>query len=300
MIRINMQYIGIIWLLIIITGFYSDTSKAESASTILRNAVLLEKLTSPKENERFKVLEAAIDQNDKIEIQYLESALKALRPKVVSTLIYVYIKTNNSTLYNLSIPSKKVLEGSESSFPNIALYYARVNSNKGQKELRRLYQQYPNKRMAICKAIGEIPGEKTYGFLLSEAKTKKNSGETILNHLAGLKISSNQTSIEDIKWFLDQELNREELIALSKLNFHISKDQLCSFWTVGGRKKTFAIEIILGDPIKYFAQLQWIIDQLLNYGQADNIRQILLSDSMRNVKDTQVAEYRDITLKKLQ
>jgi hypothetical protein len=297
--RFNRYVILVLLVLLLVGSCQSDTPKLGSEDKPVSHVDLLEQLTSKNEAERFKVLDAARSQLPVIKIQEIESVLTDPRPKNVSTLIYVHIKEQSEALYQLSILAKTAVENSEGSFPNIAYYYSRVEPSTGVNELYRLYAQHPGNRMAICKAIGEVPGPSGYGFLLTEAKSEISSGNRILNQLAGMKSSDAQTSMADLEWFLDKKLDREELIALSELEIKFSNEQLMDFWISGGRKKAFATEIMLGDPDQYLKTLQWVISQHLESGETDEVRQILLSDSIQKATADNVVQYRDQTLKEL-
>lgn len=289
----------VIIFLLLVMGCSSNASHTNENELSKKNLALLEQLTSDKEPERFKVLDPAFHRIGGITIQELESCLIALRPKNVSTLIYVYMKTKNDTLYSVNLPSKEALERSNGSFPNIVYYYARVNPTKGLKNLVRLYGQVPDKRMAICKAIGEIPNEDAYDFLLSNAKSEKLNGNNILSHLSGLKRTSQSIILVDLYWLLEQNLDREELIALSEWGPQLTDDQLKALWKEGAKKEKYVVQVVLGNPQKYFETLQWMIDKYLKARQIDIVRQMLLSDGMRRISDNRISIYRDTTLEKL-
>ena len=134
---------------------------------------LLTRLTAPEESVRFSVMDQALKDGTLIRAKELETALTNLRKKNISTLIYVCIKTQNTALYHLSAPAAMALENTAGAFPNIAYYYARVDPASGVEALLRLYHRYPNERLAVCLALGEVQQKKVHDFLLKEAKALK-------------------------------------------------------------------------------------------------------------------------------
>jgi len=286
-------------LVTLIMGCHEETPNTAFASNNTNNQKLLEQLTDTNESERFSVLEAAKKKIGDIDSKHIEATLTSLRQKNVSTLIYVCIKTSNPILYRLSPPARQALENSTGSFPNIAYYYARVNPDEGLDALIRLYERYPDKRLPICLAIGEVCQKKANEFLLAEAKAIKAKGGMVTDMLAGLKHSCHFISDRDLEWFFMQSLDREELIILSELDFTLPLDKVKAYWKSGGAKRFFAIEYIMGAPDKHFEALNWMIDQYMDAGDADTVRQLLMSDGMRTVDAPRVRKLRDATLQKV-
>jgi hypothetical protein len=261
---------------------------------------LLERLTAVDEAERFRVIGAAKSQIGQVDPKDVEHALTSLQPKNLSTLIYVCIETRNPVLYHLSPPARQALENSPGSYPNIAYYYARVNPDDGLKALFGLYERHPDKRLPVCLAIGEICRKEAGNFLLAEAKAAKAEGGAVTHMLAGLKHSCRSIGETDLDWFLKQSLDREELIALSELDLEVPVDKAKAYWQSGGVKRFFATELIMGRPDRLFDALRWMIDQYMDAGDTDTVKQLMMSDSMRSATVPRVREFRRLTLKKLQ
>lgn len=283
---------------VLLWGCHLDTpsSKTEAFGN---DPLLLEQLTSVDESERFRALEKARSHEKAITVADIERTLMSLRKKNVSTLIYLFLKANNEKLYQVGSAANKALENAPGSFPNIAYYYGKVKPAVGQKELYRLYDHYPNHRMAICLSIGEINNNTAYEFLMSKARLEKNSGNRILEHLAGLKSCTNSLSIDNIYFFLEKKMDREEVIALSEIQVKISGERLRAFYNSGGQKRAYAVQTLLGAPLTHFSTLRWIVEQLEKSGDTDEIRKILLSDTMRRITDSDIKQYRESKLSNL-
>lgn len=286
---------GICVALALSSGCRSDTPKNSTTRTDF-STVMLTRLTSPKEVERFKVLQEAQSHAADFNHADLENALTALRPKNVSTLIYVYLQTRNKALYDLSPAATMALENADGAFPNIAYYYARVQPESGVQKLYQLYQRSPEKKLPICLALGEAPDKNAHQFLVSEAKTIKSTGGEIINQLSGLKNVLKPMPSAMLFWFLEQNLNREELIILSELDIPITDDQLKTLWQSKGIKREFAIQYTLKDPDGCFNSLKWIIAQYLEAGDTQSVKRILFSDSMRAAVAPRVTQFREAML----
>jgi hypothetical protein len=280
-------------------GCRIDAPRA-GTTCVSHGAVLLARLTSVKESKRFRAMNSAMEKVNTITVQQLEAALTGLKKKNVSTLIYVYLKTNNATLYNLNPPAKMALENCAGAFPNIACYYARVKPSSGQKELLRLYRSHFKERMAICLALGEMPDQKAHEFLLAEARAIKAEGGGIVAHLCGLKRAPEFVAAADIQWFLEQKLDREEIIALSAIKVPLTDNQLQALWRSSAVKRNFTIERVLGDPEEYFDTLCWIVKQYLDTNDVDTVRRFMLSDNLRSTSSPRVRKFRNSVLKKIQ
>lgn len=293
------QYLVIICTIwVMLWGCHSDTSKAESMP-VDQSMALLTKLTSPHESERFRAQTSAIQRMEEITLRKIEDTLTALRQKNVSTLIYVCIKTQNDALYRMSPPAKMAIENADGAFPNIAYYYARVNPLSGFNELASLYRRYPEHRLPICLALGELKQPDARHFLLTQARKTKSAGESVVAHLHGLKGASNAIDPSQVLFMLDQRLGREEIIALAELDVSLSDSQLQMLWRSGAAKRSFALQSVLGDPEAYFDSLRWIIKQYFDAGQLDIVHQLMLSDSMRMASNERVKQYREAILKKI-
>jgi hypothetical protein len=284
----------------ILCGCHNDVPKAAWAAGDKNHPKLLERLTAVDEAERFEVIDAAKSQIGHMEPKEVEVALTSLRPKNLSTLIYVCIESRNPVLYQLSPPARQALENSPGSYPNIAYYYARVNPDNGLKVLFGLYERHPDKRLPVCLAIGEVCQKEARSFLLAKAKAVKAKGRPVTHMLAGLKHSCRSFGEAELDWFLRQSLDREELIALSELNFELPVEKVKTCWQSGGVKRFFAIELVMGQPDKLFDALRWMIDQYLNAGDTNTVKQLMMSDNMRSAASPRVKELCRLTLKKLQ
>jgi hypothetical protein len=262
-------------------------------------AELLKQLTAVDEAERFAVLDRAKERIGHIDVEEVEDALTALRPKNVSTLIYVCIQVKSRLLFGLPSAAQKALEHSAGSFPNLAYYLARVDSDIGLPVLLDLYERHPAHRMAICLAIGETCHPKAVGFLLEQARRIKITGGEIVAHLAGLKHSCRGIDRATVDWLLTQELTREETIALSELALDLPPERLRTLWQAGGRRRFLAVEIILGAPLAHFETLRWMVDQYLMAGDKNTVRQLMHSDGLRSVSDERLIEFRESTLAKI-
>jgi hypothetical protein len=175
-----------------------------------------------------------------------------------------------------------------------------VNPDDGLKALFGLYERYPDKRLPVCLSIGEVRKKEAGNFLLAEAKAVKAEGGTVTYMLAGLKHSCRSIGESNLDWFLMRSLDREELIALSELDFELAIDKVKTYWKSGGAKRFFAIELVMGQPDRLFDAFCWMIDQYMNAGDTDTVKQLIMSDSLRTVTAPRVQEFRQITLKKLQ
>lgn len=267
-------------------------------SAITPAAQILNQLLSPNEAERFKVIEEAKKRHKEISFENIRTALKSSTQKNVSTLIFVLIETGRDDIYRLNLSERQTIEKAEGSFPNIAYYYARVNPEKGIEELFRLYDQYSEQMMFVCKAIGEVGTPKANNFLLNQAISLKKSGKSIYSQLAGLSITRQTIKAEQIGWFLEQKLDREEIIKLARLKTDFDWKQIVSFYHAGKKKRFFATEYILGEPDRYFEALRDIVDYELKQGNRDSVLQIMMSDSIRNCPSERVREYRKSVLPK--
>jgi hypothetical protein len=276
-----------------------ETPEAQPDAGTLSGMDLLRGLTAMQERTRFDLLETAKKNIDQLAMKDIESALTTLRQKNVSTLIYVFMETKNKRLYQLGPPARRALENSAGSFPNIAYYYARVNPAAGLPALLRLYEQQPKYRLAICLALGEVCQSDAGDFLLTQARHHKRRGEDITPFLSGLKTSCSPVKTEALDWFLKQNLNREELIALSEMDLALPPARLKEFWQAGGQRRFFSIQVILDEPDTHFEVLEWLIAQYLDAGDTETIEQWMHSDSMQAATAKRVIVLRESTLKKI-
>jgi len=268
-----------------------DTSQSkENVGTLLKQ------LMSPREAERFRAMDKAKTQLKGISVKNIEQVLTSLRKKNVSTLIFSLMEAGSDVLYGVSLPARRAAENSEGSFPNIAFYYARISPRKGLPELYRLYGERGDQRLSICKAIGETGDSEALKFLMAEAKAEKMDGASAFPFIAGMQSSNRNVSRDAIEWFLEQNLDREEIILLSRLRTSLTQRELVSLYDEGKKKRVYAIEHIFRKPDIYFEALCSVIDKELENRQYDKVRQLMMSDSIRRSKDQRVRQYREAVL----
>jgi hypothetical protein len=284
--------------LLLLWGCYVDTPHGKTKRPA-KSTVLIKQLTAVDEAKRFKALKKAMHQVASISREDIEEALVSLGDKNVSTLIYLFIKSENALLYHIGPSAKMALENSQGSFPNMAYYYAKVNPSAGIRELNLLYERYPDKRMAICLALGSMKSDDAFKLLLTKAKSEKKLGNNILSQLCGLKGTLRRLSADSVLSFLNQKLDREEVITLSEIPATLTHEQHKQLWTSQGPQKTYVVQSVLGNPVKYFDTLRRIVQQLKQAGDGETIRQLMLSDGMRNVTKSEIKQYRDDILNEL-
>lgn len=261
--------------------------------------IILNKLTSTDEDERFGVIEEAQRIIENMDINDIEVVLTSLRPKNISALVFVLMERQRDTLYKLNIPARKAVENSQGSFPNIAYYYARVDPKKGLPELLRLYKEHGEYRNQICKALGEVGTPEALNFLLIHARKEKKAGKHIISLLAGLHAYKGIISNKEILFFLEQQLDREEIILLSKLKTKFNQQELLGLWTDGNQKKLYAIEYTLDNPSSNFEVLKAIVDYELENNNWDYIIQLMMSDNIRRSEDEYIKKYRERIISKI-
>jgi hypothetical protein len=291
------------WLLLtvvmVLLGCSRDAPKSAPRAVDAPAAELLKQLTATDEGVRFAVLDRAKKRIGHLSAGELEAALTTLRPKNVSTLIYVCIQTRSKLLLGLSPAAQKALEHSAGSFPNLAYYLARVDPIAGLPALVDMYQRHAAHRMPICLAIGEICRPEASDFLLEQIRRIKSAGGNIEAPLAGLKQSCQEIDPKTVNWLLAQQLNREEIIALSELKLNLPPERLKALWQAGGRDRFLAVEVIFGKPQTHFDTLRWMVEQYLQAGDKSTVRQLMFSDAMQSVTDRRLVDFREATLAKL-
>ncbi|MFH0724835.1 MAG: hypothetical protein V2B19_00520 [Pseudomonadota bacterium] len=261
-------------------------------------AILLEKLTSPMEADRYQAVEAAKRSSGRFTAQEVESALTQIRGKNVSALIFFFMESRNDILYRLGVPARMTLENSPGSFPNIAFYYARVRPPEGLKALLKLYETHEDQKMAICKAIGETGSPDGAAFLMRKAEQAEKAGSRI-PMLAGLKVLRQTVDKTRIASFLNADLDREEIILLSQLKTDFSGDELISLYNGNNRQRAYALEYIFMAPEKNVAALQSIINEMMERKQFDRVRELLMSDRIRSSADERIRGFRESVLQKI-
>jgi hypothetical protein len=272
----------------------SDTKASEQQEVTL----LLEKLISQKEADRYQAVEAAKKRSGRFTAEEIESTLTGIRQKNVSALIFVFMETRNDIFYRLGVPARMTLENAEGSFPNIALYYARVRPSEGFNALVTLYETHADQKMAICKAIGETGSPEGAAFLIHKAEQADKTGSRI-PMLAGLKVLRQTVDKSRIASFLNLDLDREEIILLSQLKTDFSVDELISLYKGSSRQRAYALEYIFMTPEDNFAALQFIINEMMELRQFDRVRELLMSDRIRSSTDQQVRRFRESVLEKV-
>jgi len=259
---------------------------------------LLMKLTSPKEAERYQAIESAQKRSGLFRADEIENALTAIREKNVSALIFVFMEARSDILYRLGVPARMALENSAGSFPNIALYYARIRPGEGVKALIRLYDTQDDQKMAICKAIGESGSPEGLSFLLTKTEKAGSAGSRI-PLLSGLKAFRRTIGKSHIVSFLGMELDREEIILLSQLKTDFSGDELIALYGGNNRQRAYALEYIFTTPEQNLKALEFIINEMMERKQFDRIRELMMSDRIRNSTDARVSNFRESILKQI-
>jgi len=269
----------------------------DAAGIRVHSNSLLIQLTSPDEAERFMALAKGEKQFGNLSIQEIESVLTTLREKNVSALIFILIETGNDAIYNMSFPARLSMERSEGSFPNIAYYYARVRPEKGLTELYRLYGGYREQRTVICKALGETKDLKAVDFLIQEAGKQTHSGSSMYAHLAGLLSSDYVFEGSKILSFLEDKLDREEIIMLSNLKANWNREDLISLYESGNnRKKSYVIQYVFRAPETNFDVFQYIIDNKINQKDYEGVLRLIMSDNIRRNNDRRIRQYCEAVL----
>lgn len=292
------------WIICAVVGFSCAVSHGERPRQFDResqghqNEVLLARLISPKESVRFQVLEAVRERSQRFSLKEVERALTQVGEKNVSSLIFIFMETQNDILYRLEPPAKRVLENTQGSFPNIAYYYARVCSSQGLKALFALYETHEDSKMAICKAIGETGNPKGAAFLLKETERMQPPGSRI-PMLAGLTVFRLTLDKSRIASLLKAELDREEIILLSELKTNFTAKELVSLYKGSSRECAYALEYIFRAPEDHFEALRFIINEMLSQKQFDRARELMMSDRIRRSSDERVRKLRESVLERV-
>lgn len=258
---------------------------------------LLQKLTSVSEGTRFSVIAQTEESIGEISKDDVEKCLTSLQDKNVSTLIYIYMKVQNDILYTLNKPAEKALLNSKGSFPNIAFYYSSVKPKKGLKKLIQLYENSNKNHLAICKAIGKTKTTEGIEFLISEIKNQKKTDHIINPLIAGLNKTERVIDKEIIIWALSQNLNREELIALSSIKTNFSGKELFVFYTEGELKKQlFVIQYVFREPDTHFETIKDLVEIEFSQKNYNTIIEWMMSDKFHNYNDLKIKKFRETTL----
>jgi len=274
---------------IIVLIFVGIASNAEEpkpiASRVENHKKVLIELVSTDEAKRFKSLNTLriLNIKDNLSVKNIETILSSLEQKNVSTLIFFLIEIESEILYHLSQAAKMTIENSNGSFPNISYYYARVNSQKGLPELYRLYAEKNDQRIYICKSIGLVGNLEASKFLMSEAKKNKKMGKNIFPMLAGIRIINKVVDKDQIQSFFEQNLNREELILLSKLKSDFTQKDLISLYKIEGNGHTFAINYIFRNPVANYQAIQAIVEKELEKKNYNKVKEWMMSDNFNQI-----------------
>lgn len=260
---------------------------------------MLIQLTSPSEAVRFQVMELALKKIQEMTTGEIEAVLTHDREKNTSTLIHLFMACSNPLLYDLGRKARAALERSSGSFPNIAYYYGRVEPERGEKELFRLYRDFPEERMYICKSIGWLRTPAAGTFLFNEAKSHHKRMQSMLPMLVGLGQTGNTLEKSRLIWFLEQNLNREEVISLSQIQVLVTEEEILGLYRSGGAKKRYAVEYLFEKPLSNFNAIRNIVDTEMENKNFLYVKMLLLSDGMRNIRDGAIRQYRENVLAKL-
>ena len=166
----------------------------------------------------------------------------------------------------------------------------------------RLYKEHKGERLFICKGIGEIGTSEALKFLITEAKTEKEAGHSILPHLAGLESSEDENKGIDkfaVLNFLEQNLDREEIILLSHLKAEFTQKELIDMYNQGKRKGAYAVQYIFSNPAANFESLSFIVNSLLENKQYNKALELIMSDSIQNTANQRIREYRESVMKRI-
>jgi len=253
-------------------------------------------IVSPDEAVRFQLLEKAKIRLEDAPPSEIEILLTSFGKKNVSTLLFVLMKTRNDGLYHVSTPARMAAENSDGSFPNIAYYYARVNPSQGIESLFRLYDRHKFQRLPICMGIGLTQSQKGVEFLLNEAKRLKPLGEDIYAQISGLKTANYRLDTDEIKWFLNTDLNREEFIAITQLQANVSRTDLIDIYHASMIGRSYAIQHVFGYPDLHMNALQDIISAEIEKGRYQYVYQLMMSDRMRTTQNRALQEFREKTI----
>ena len=254
-------------------------------------------LTSTDEAERFGALESL--QNGKVVLtdDQATAALSELRPKNVSTLLFWLMESGSDLVYRLEAPARNTAETAEGAFPNIAFYYARIRPEEGLTSLLRLYSERPDQRMTLCKAIGETGLPRAREFLIREMSAEKPD---LIPLLAGYRFMTVPLAQRQVKTLLSRSLGRDELVALAKAPADFSDAELRSLFAAGDAATRFYVtETVFFRPDVYLAPIETIVADLMQKGDIDAVRRLMMSDGIRRSRDAGVREYRDQVLKKI-
>lgn len=274
----------------------SGAASTDGAGNIQK---LLTSLTSVSEAERFAARSQLMSHPRKLTKISVESALTSLRPKNVSTLIFVLMEHHSDILYHISEPARMNAENTLGSFPNIAYYYAAVRPEKGFDDLRRLYEHHPDDQMAVCKAIGKIGGHRSVEFLFGSIREKKKRNQSVLAELAGLKLSSMSLSSKEIKALLSKHLNRDEIILAARIDCRWTQKDMIRLYLGDARQRAYVLERVFYRPDIYFQVFHYIITDHMQAGQYDTVRRWMLSDALVKTQDQYIKTYRDMMMKQL-
>jgi len=303
----NYKYIVIFCIIFLLFGIYFISDKLLAISFLKqpeikhqnKNSTVLYKLLSPKELKRFHVIEKVKKMIDSISLKEIETIILSNKNINVSTLIFVLMEKKRSDIYYLEAKTLSVLEQNIGAFPNICYYYARITPQKGIRNLIRLYNNNLNERMFICRALGEIATKEAFSFLLDEAIKQKKDKKNIYSQLAGLLTTQKKIPIDKLNWLLDQELDREEIIILSKFKCNLNQNHIMSLYFKGKLKKYFAIEYIFRDLKKNFSAMKKIIEEELNNNHIDFVMKIMTSDKISRCKDQELNNYRKTIINRI-
>lgn len=293
------------WVVVVVLAFACVTSHGGNPTHSNRiphegqdMETVLVQLLSPNEASRFQALDTAKKHSGMFAADEIDRALMHGREKNVSTLIFVFMETNNDILYRLSPPAKKELENSRGSFPNIAYYYARVRPSDGLTALFHLYATHDEAKMAICKAIGETGDLRGAAFLLRKTEQAQGAGSRIpmLAGLTGIRSTVDKSHIASL---LTADLDREEIILVSKLNTDFSQKELISFYRGNHRERAYALEYIFRTPEANFEALRSIVVDMITQKQMDRARELMMSDRIRRSTDERVQEFRKLVMEQV-
>ena len=238
-------------------------------------------LLSSDESNRFKGLEIVRQKKLIVSEKCLKKALTNNKDINVSALIFILTEKNNELLYNLSSNLKKIIEQSNTSFPNIAYYYAKVSPDIGIAYLFELYNNFKKHHLYICKAIGIIKSKKAIDFLIKKAVENNNNSLSIKPQLSGLIASKQNIKNSIINQFLGNNLSVDEIIMLARVKTNIEQNSIKEIYLSGQKQRLYAIEYILNNIDDNFDIFKEIVLYEMKMKNYNYIKIIFMSDKIR-------------------
>jgi hypothetical protein len=117
---------------------------------------------------------------------------------------------------------------------------------------------------------------------------------------AGLKLSRRMLPHSWVLEMLGRPLDRESILLLSAIQSDFSQTELIDLCEKGGpQHRYYALQHIFAAPGEHFLSLRRLVDTAQSRGEADLVRQLLMSDPVRRSPDPRLIRYRKEMLQKL-